>query len=308
VNLGLRQPGCSAWLSRGSGVVAIALCCTITGCKKKEMRIDPPTKIETAPARHDVLAAHNERVRKLATTNSVGVIELRWSDERGKHFEQGDLELWQTTNDRTALDISKIGERLLWMGSNAEQWWLFDLMTKGDHVAYVGRHDEMGNGFGALGVRPLALLDLLGLSPIDAARDAEKPLVFDESIRAWTLRTTGRGGELRIAFDAVTYLPKRIELLDASGLVVAQSTLTRYASVDVPGLAIMARPKMPLTIDIHRAATGEAAIAGDAKIALNETVGRIEPKQEASVFNLERLLAAMKPSRIERGGQVSESP
>lgn len=279
------------------------------GCEKKPMQVAPLDVAANAPTRGAIVAAHNERVGKLRTTNSDGVIELRWSDEQGNHSEQGDIELWQTTGDRTALDISKIGERLLWMGSSGEQWWLFDLMRKDDRVLYVGSRDALGERFGALGVKPLALLDLLGLSPIEPSEADAQAVGVDAESKAWTLQTQGRGGRLRIAFDQATLLPKRIELLDDLGAVVATSTLSRYESVEVPGLAVMARPKMPLTIDIRRelAADGDmtGGVAGNAKIALNATVGEIKEKAASQIFDLERLTAAMRPDRIERMQQVA---
>lgn len=297
--LGLRMPRVLS-----VGLIALSLLASV-GCKKKGMQVASPALAENVPTPQQIIASHNERVAKLGTTYSDGVIELRWSDERGKHFEQGDLELWQTSDNRTALQVSKLGERLLWMGSSGEQWWLFDLMNKDDRVLLLGTHEDLGERFGALGVKPLGLLDLLGLSPIEGATDADQPALVSNDIRAFTLEVKGRGGRLRIAFDQATLLPKRIELLDATGAVAAVSTLSRYASVDVPGMAIMALPKMPLTIDIHREQSVGDTMAGDAKIALNETVGEIKEKAALQIFDLERLTAAMRPDRVERLEQVA---
>lgn len=285
--------------------VIVSLPLMIAGCKNQGAPVAPAALTEHVPTPQQIVAAHNERVAKLGATYSDGVIELRWSDERGKHFEQGDLELWQTSDNRTALQISKLGERLLWMGSSGEQWWLFDLMNKDERVLIVGTHEDLGDRFGAIGVKPLGLLDLLGLSPIDCVTDANQPVTANNDLHAFMLDAKGRGGRLRIAFDQSTLLPKRIELLDATGAVAAASTLSRYASVDVPGMAIMALPKLPLTIDIHREQAVGSSMAGDAKIALNETVGEIKEKAASQIFDLDRLTAAMRPDRVERLEQVA---
>ena len=274
------------------------------GCKPKGLDVEPPPRVADAPSRQALLASHNERAARLATTYSDGVIELRWNDEHGHHSEQGDLEFWQTTGNRTAARISKIGDVKFWLGSSAEQWWLFDLLNNDERVLHRGTHDQAAERLVALGVKPLALLDLLGITAL--TDDESTPggdaaaVAFDAEREAWVIKGQGRGGPLRIHLSRTESLPVRIELLDARGRVVATSGLSRYESVPTPNTAIMARPKMPRTIDIHLEESAEGDMAGDVKIALNQTVGEIEPKQLERIFALDRLIAALRPDRVDQ--------
>jgi hypothetical protein len=272
-------------------------------CKPKpgELAVSPPPV--AGPTREQLVALHNDRVARLATTYSSGVIEIRWTDRKGRHFEQGDLDFWHTTGERTALRISKLGEPLLWVGSNSDEYWLFDLLSKDDRVLYRGRHEDAIVRMGAFGVRPLALLDLLGLTPIDAAASRLQTPVWDNAHKAWIIESRGRGGPMRLFFDQSSLLPVRVESLDASGRLVAYSTLARHESVYVPDTAVMAQPKMAELIDIRRGESsgGEMAddeIAGEVKIAMNETTGKVDEKQLARVMDLEGLIKSMRPDRV----------
>lgn len=277
-----------------------ALLIFLTGCKPKDIEVAPPAVADNATTRGQLIAAQNDRAARLATTCSDGVIELRWEDDKGEHTDQGDIELWQTTGNRTAARISKLGEDLFWLGSMDEQWWLFDLTTKGDRVLYRGTHEQVGERLAGLGVRPLALLDLMGLTAIAADPAGEaRPLGIEKTGKALRLEARGRGGPLRYEFDATSLLPTSIQLLDTAGAVIAASTLSRFESVPAPNTAIMARPKMPRTIDIQLQQAGEGGIVGDVKISFNQTVGEIDPKQLAQIFDLERLIAALRPDRVD---------
>lgn len=304
----ISRPGAEARRDR-TGIAGLTRVATVilvlsaapVACKPKEIEVKPPTVAASAPTRQQVLAAHNDRAARLVTTYSDGVIELRWKDEDGEHTEQGDIELWQTTENRTAARISKLGEDIFWLGSKDSQWWLFDLMTKGDHVLYRGTHDQTTTRLVALGVKPLSLLDLLGITAWTAnAADSAKPAEFDSKRRAWILPAQGRGGLLRAYLHQHDYTPSRIELLDSVGNVVAASELSRYDSVPVPNIAVMARPKMPRTVDIRLEAAAEGEFEGDVKIALNQTLGEIDPKQLAQIFDLDRLIAALRADRVEQ--------
>ncbi|HVP73598.1 MAG TPA: hypothetical protein VMS30_07660 [Phycisphaerales bacterium] len=277
---------------------------SLAGCKPKDIEVKPPPLPANAPSRQALLAAHNERAARLATTYSDGVIELRWNDEHGRHSEQGDLELWQTTGNRTAARISKIGDVKFWLGSSAEQWWLFDLLNNDARVLHRGTHDQTAERLVALGVKPLALLDLLGITALAEGTTAggadAGAVTVDPDRGAWVIKGQGRGGPLRMHLSQADSLPVHIELLDAHGRVVAASDLSRYESVPTPNTAVMARPKMPRTVDIHLEESVEGDMAGDVKIALNQTVGEIDPKQVERIFDLDRLIAALRPDRIEQ--------
>jgi hypothetical protein len=286
----------------------------LVACKPKDLQLELAPA--DAPAAHAIIVTHNERVAKLATTYSEGVIEIRWRDERGKHFEGGDLDFWQTTGDRTALRVSKFGDVFLWLGSNEQEYWLFDLLNKDDRVLYRGRHDQQIERMSGLGVKPLALLDLLGLTPIaeeTAATSSDQPAPYDSERKAYVIEAPGRGGDgarMRMFFDRNSLLPVRVESIDPDGEIVAESAHSKHETVEMEGVGPMARPKMAEIIDIRRgenladadssenAADGE--MSGEVKIAINTTTAYAHPALPARYFDLERLVAAMRPGRVEQ--------
>lgn len=285
------------WLAVVAGIM-------LASCKPRELALEPRPSPDQTPSVRTIVNAQNDRAAKLATTYSDGVIELSWTDDRGNHSDNGDLDLWQTTNNRTALRLSKLGEVGLWLGSSGDEWWLFDRLVKDDRVLYRGTREQVFDRFG-IGVTPWALMDLLGMTPIEVDGDLDAPAAYDAAQRAWVIEADGRGGRVRVAFDPPTLLPKRIELLDAAGRIAAVSSLRRFESVAVPNTAIMDRPKMPLTIDIHREAGVDGGFSGDVKIAFNSTIGEIAERQARRIFSIDDLIASMEPDRIV---QASESP
>ena len=270
------------------------------GCKPGELTLDPARAAAEAPTRERLIELHNERVARLATTHSDGVVMLSWKDDRGEHSDQGDIEFWQTTGDRTALRVSKLGEPGLWLGSNATEWWLFDLLDKDRKTLYRGSHEHVGERLGAIGVKPLALLDLLGLTRIqEEPTELAAAPAFDPKRKAWLIETGGRGGRIRYAFDQKTLLPTHVELLDDQSQVQAESDLARWESVAVEGVAIMARPKMPLTITIRRAGDDATIVVGEVKIALNQTDSIIDERLAVNLFDVEKLAKSMRPDLVE---------
>ncbi|MCH6551380.1 MAG: methyl-accepting chemotaxis protein, partial [Planctomycetes bacterium] len=148
--------------------------------------IPPPE----APAYGTIAGAHNARIERLRTIYSRGVLEIRWSDETGRHFEQGSVDLWVALPRHTALRVAKLGEVVLWLGSDDHHYWLFDRFAQ-ETTLVVGAHDEAPWPVHATAftVRPLSLLDLMGLTPLPDG--AALDVVFDAERDAWVLETVG---------------------------------------------------------------------------------------------------------------------
>ena len=111
-----------------------------------------------------------------------GVIEFRWTDEDGKHREQGDVDFWKQ-GEALSLRISKLGELIMWFGGDANQTWLFDLLRDETTLSINGE----SNLFSDI---KMALV-LLGLSPLPAgeltvAKDGVVTLLDAEGNK-WTL-------------------------------------------------------------------------------------------------------------------------
>jgi hypothetical protein len=206
-------------------------------------RAEPAEPFQAPPARPAppdaagavaLIEAHNRRVELLSRTWARGVIEFRWRDEAGEeHFEpQVNARLWLDLPRRTALRAEKFDDVLLWLGSDVEHYWMFDLMSE-ETVLYAGRHAgaEPEAGRSPLLIRPLALVDLLGLTPIpvpeiDAASpDAPGWLSFDGDRDACIIGALGGGGPMRVYLDRTSGLPVRVETLSRDGRVLLFSAL-----------------------------------------------------------------------------------
>ena len=132
---------------------------------------------EPPPAYETLASFHNKRVEMLSRVYARGNVEIRWTDDDGGHFEQGDLDLWIALPDRTAMNITKFSERILWLGSRGKWAWVFDF--RGDetvlscvcHEELIARGDDAG-----IFMVPQSLLGLCGLTRLPEP-SAEHPSV-----------------------------------------------------------------------------------------------------------------------------------
>jgi len=279
----------------------------VTGCGPKAAPgpDSGPPPLPDMPPPAELVEAHNRRIELLGRIYSAGVLEFRWLDEEEEeHIEpQVNAKLWIELPRTTALRAEKLGEVLLWSGSDDRQYWLFDLMSD-EHVVYTGRHEGPDGRVeeSPLLIRPLALLDLLALTPVPVAEASAGGLGWEAEYRAedavWVFSTQGAGGPMRLYLDAADRLPTRVETLSPTGEVLLASRLSRYASVPVPGVSTAGRSKIPTLIDI-----GDPGGRVSIKLALDEPTGFVDDQPWDRVFDLERLMKALRPDRVERVGQ-----
>ena len=131
------------------------------------------------------LAVRELQIKRTANFQELvgrGIIEFRWTDEDGKHREQGDVDFWKQ-GEALSLRISKLGELIMWFGGDANQTWLFDLLRDETTLSINGE----SNLFSDI---KMALV-LLGLSPLPAgeltvAKDGVVTLLDAEG-KKWTL-------------------------------------------------------------------------------------------------------------------------
>jgi hypothetical protein len=196
------------------------------------------------PGYEDLAAVHNSRVEKLGTIAARGVIEMWWTDDDGRHYEQGELDLWIALPCRTALNISKLGHRFMWIGSDESQTWLFDfrggLTTL--HLADPGQDLTVG----VMPFEPTLLLDLGGLTPLPAAGGEVR---YARDHDAWEVRAPDRPV---LFLDRESLLPVRAELLDETGGILLYSAmkLSRYERVKRKGVSPLGGPMFPTLINI----------------------------------------------------------
>jgi hypothetical protein len=85
--------------------------------------------VAAAPTVEAITASEQARVGTLRFLHARGIAELRWTDEQGSHFEQGDADIRWCAGRGVAASISKFGDRHAWLGSDGTRWWRFELKT-----------------------------------------------------------------------------------------------------------------------------------------------------------------------------------
>src|SRR5262245_15242428 len=178
-----RRLGRSAWSASAAALSAMLL--LLAGCKSEQPVATGPA--EPTPTYQELMTAHNQRIEQLRKLYADGVVEIRWKDKNGNHYEQGNMELWLQLPRRTALRVEKLGEVRLWLGSDDQRYWLFDL-TSDEKVLHTGTHDQVvQEETGALAVKPLALIDLMAMTPLPASGTAKSPVSvnYDTKADAW---------------------------------------------------------------------------------------------------------------------------
>ncbi len=276
----------------------------------------PPTAPAKAPAASaaasasyiEAVTAQQARLRKLQFLEGRGIIEIRWTDAKGKHFEQGDVDMYLMPPWKTAFNISKLGQRLAWIGSDEEAWWIFRLDETPSYaerfpwpepvgVGGVGGGSDDGLAGDAMSiVSPDALLAMAGLTrfpPITTVRLKEeeeaKRLVVEMLPTAKGHRPAPR---FRWTLNAATKLPLTVELLDEVGGVVATGRLEDYAPAAIDGMSVGEHPLVPKRIAIART-DGQ----GELRLALNAPTARGE-RVQAKFFRFQELLAALQPKEV----------
>ena len=286
-----RTPSATTWraaVARGALLLALTL---VGGCPPKTAPPGPvPVPVDEV-AVTTAIEEHDRRVERIPRLGARGSIDLRWVDEEGdSHFEPGlRLRLGIERPRNTALRLKKLEQDVFLIGSDDEHFWVFD-RTQDEVVVSGGRHDAMLTTSVALplDLRPLALLDLLGLSPLPPPDECTSIEANEET---FIVTAPGAGGPMRVYLDRVTFLPRRVDSLDADGAVALTSTTRRYASVRVAGESAADLPRMATLIDVS-----DVDETVNLKIALdNEMDDEVSP----ALFDFERLKAYLEPERIE---------
>jgi hypothetical protein len=257
-----------------------------------------------------LIAQHNRRVSKLDRFYADGVITLRWRDDKGRHEEQADVELWMDRPQRAALRIHKLGEEFLYAGASERGAWLFDLRNDDEPVAHLAQPGQSlaVDASSPIDLDPASLTDLLGLTVlpgdmklVDVQTDAHAP--------QW-LATLPRGDHaVSIQFDSKTFLPTAIESrFSASGPPLRSAlVLDSYQSVELDGMAPGDYPKLARRIRIDDVAREDDEIS----IMIGFASGRAADQNDR-VFDIDLLMKRFEPTRIEGAlappGAINEPP
>lgn len=275
-----------ALLAGAAGAVAV-----IAGCDTAPRVSDPAPRapVPQAPSYEEVARRYNERAQHFDRLWARATLRMRYRDEAGNwQTEQGDGgHLMLVQPDHLALSTGKLGEPFFRLGSNAEQYWWFDLRKP--RRAWVGRHDTAAaRGADAaespIPIPPRDLIELLGVTPLPT--DAPGRVEWSADRRALVVTVPTDAGSRRLTLDPQTYEPATIELLDETGALVVGSELSEYTPVTVFGVA--ARPRLPRYVVVS-----DPADEGELRLTISaaeNSPGKSEPSD--TVFDFEALVRA----------------
>ena len=221
-----------------------------------------------------VVTYQTERTADFTNLVGRGVIEFTWTDEKGTHHEQGELDFWKQ-NKSISLRVSKFGELLAWFGGEGEDIWFFDLTGDEPTLTIGGNH-------GLFQDIELALI-LLGLQQLpegDMNVEGQQVTLTDRKNRRWTA-----------TFDSTSHRPLQIEFVD--GEHVAKAIHRKPIQVEIANLHEMLWPQTGGLIDISDN-QGNAQI----KIAFSTLSTIVEDEPFERVMSLDYLQRALKPTKI----------
>ncbi len=247
-----------------------------------------------APSYETIAARHNDRLDRMTAVYAVGSVDLRWTDDDGKHFETVHAKMWFVLPDRTAMDVGKLGERQMWLGSNGSATWMVDF-SNDETVLYL--YDASRDADRELAVRPPiqphTLVKLFGLGRLPVGLPGPSPAAtYDSQRQAWVVTVHEAKQVVRLYFDPDSLLPIRVELLSPDLVVLMHSTLSlgRYERVQVAGTVPGSQPRFPTLVDIVHADG-----SGSVKVAVRNPTDAVKEKY----FELDWIKSAFDPDRIE---------
>lgn len=318
---------------RWQGCACAALAACVLSCAPKssveqggpdgsQARSPEQLRVEQADAERlfaDIVVRHNARVGRLETFESRASLELRYTDTDGKHFDQCEADIFLASGGRGAVRATKVGNNLLWVGSDGTRGWVFLLDKDPTSLIVHDRIDESifsrsldgrsaadrtpGSEFMLLapqsvralaGMRAVGSIDGLGgtLRRVEgAAVDAPLHERFELMYRPFT------GVDVAMRFDAEA-LPTLVRVLDGAGRARFEARLSEYEPAQAANLAQGAWPKVPrrIEVDARDAPTGE--VTSEVRIYLDAPVAmgrRMKPR----LFVLEELTAQLRPDSVQ---------
>jgi hypothetical protein len=317
-----RRPG-----ARRAALAALAAALG-AGCAPKAAPPDPepsPENVTTTPAEPvpavappvapnpanalyaTAIARQDERLRRLRFLDSRGLVEFRWTDADGKHFEQCDLRLHAVLPAKASIQAShSLKGPLARIGSDGVRWWIFRFDTKPSRLEV--RPFDRSTDLGMAVVSPREALGLFGLAPYPPAdlvtvrEDGDAlvvepidPLALSSEAMQATQTSPLRSLPLRYRLDRSTLLPTEIALLDVDGTVAATCTLERYESAPADDTSAGDYPKVPTKIKVVRPGNklGESSVSFSLDSPTARSAG-IKPR----LFDLVELQSILQPDDV----------
>jgi hypothetical protein len=214
---------------------AVLLLAVLSACRSTgERGPDGP------PPEYAALAAkYNARLEPVHRLWARAVTQARYPSKDGKEESIQAEGHFQFIAPRSLLwTFDKVGlqQTFAVLGSNDAHYWWIDLLH--ERVMSVGTHEHATpEALADLGLPmpPLALIDAAGVTPLPDPALPDAPLVtWSKDHLAVVTITDGGRPRRRVYVAPEDAMPRRIELLDDAGLVVATAELSAPREVKVP--------------------------------------------------------------------------
>jgi len=284
---------------RGAGIVLmLATLVALVGCRTTKpdgATAEGTTSVvpeAPAPTWEEIADAQRLRLERLLPFRAGGAVELRWRDGGSRRFEtcRGDLMLRTITE--SALDLRKVGERFLLVGSDDTRQWIFDV-RRGEEAAWIRSRGTPWADDGPPITAEVDLAELFGFFAVD-----DQPLRaprWDPDSGAVELILGPVAMPRRLLLDPTTFLPRRIEVHDPAGALLVGADLDNYDPVERVGLPPGARPRFPTRVRLR---TGD----GEGEISLFLIPPETTPRLPERLFSLDALLETFRPAVVHRSG------
>jgi len=290
---------------RGLALVAAAVAgCVIVACSNGPQAVPTPAAAWNhmdAEQATSLLERYNDRVEGLERLWARATVVYEGSDSEGDRLrEQGEGHLQVRRPRDVALTIGKLGDTRLYFGSNEERYWWIDTVDRDRKIAYVGDHEHMTpEKIRRLGLplRPLGLIELLGISALDA-RNIESALQSDPDAgdAAPTQRLTMiKPGGTRVLFEFEG--EDAIRMAEPSRIVIASpaaprihADLSRYQTAFV-GRNTNLRPRLATRFIVRG-----RAFDGEFRLSLYDPENRpirdvaFQPQRLLDAYGVERVI------------------
>lgn len=302
-------------------VLSAAMMFTACACSPQQATTSPTgvrtpemLRVEQADAERRFagwIAAHNTRVSRLETFESRASLELRYADADGAHFDQCEADIFLAAGGRGAVRATKVGNNLLWVGSDGTRGWVFLLEKDPTALIVHDRIDESlfarslngGTAPGAafLLLAPQSVRTLAGMRevPADAAIRRVEGAADDAPLEARFELVfqpfPGVDATMRFGADG---LPSQVRVLDRGGVVRLEARLAEYMPAQAANLAQGAWPRVPQRIEVDAREVAAGAPASEVRIFLDGPVAmarRMKPR----FFALEELTAQLRPDSVQ---------
>lgn len=242
-------------MSRHRFALAPLLCClALAACesKPKPRDIAAPSESVPTPSYAEIAEVYNARVNRLKRVWARAVVSTTYRDEDGtRRSEQGEGHFQFVAPASLALSIGKLGETYLWVGSDAQRYWLLD--PREHKAGIVGRHDRLTEQtLDRLGLpaAPLDLIRVVTVSPMPVKPDPPARVAWSSDGDMLVVDLPGARGTWRYWLEPREMLPQVIELLADDGeTVVLSALLERYDRVTIRGEGGF-YPQMPARVRI----------------------------------------------------------